>query len=83
MAMELDNLRLEINALRSALRSSGNTRTLAPLTAAERQRLRLRGACFKCRQDGHMARECPVRSLNNMSVPVVAPYLVSGNAPRN
>ncbi|KAG0301748.1 hypothetical protein BGZ99_003335 [Dissophora globulifera] len=80
MAMEIDNLRLEVNALRSQLNGKGK---LAPLNAAERQRLQKRGACFKCRQDGHMARECPVRSLNHVAVPEDAPYLVSGNAPSN
>ncbi|KAG0292103.1 hypothetical protein BGZ98_002726, partial [Dissophora globulifera] len=83
MAMELDNMRLEINALRSALRGSGNTSSLTPLTAAERQRLRLRGGCFKCRRDGHMARECPNRSLNNLLVTEDAYQLRSGNAPSN
>jgi len=80
MAMELDNLRLEINALRSAIKGTG---ALAPLTSAERQQLRLRGACYKCRQDGHMVRECPVCSLNNLSVTVGAPNVVSGNASGN
>lgn len=68
MAMELDNLRLELNALRSAVNYRG-TGALAPLTQVERQRLSETGGCFKCRQKGHMARECPVRS--------------SGNAPSN
>jgi hypothetical protein len=31
----------------------------APLTPEERQRLRMAGACFKCRQPGHRASECP------------------------
>ena len=31
---------------------------LQPLSAEERTQLRSIGACFKCRQPGHMAREC-------------------------
>ncbi|KAG0318464.1 hypothetical protein BGZ99_005682 [Dissophora globulifera] len=62
-AKENNRLRREINALRNGLRNKGN---LAPLTAAERQRLKQRGACYRCRQDGHMARECGNGSLKNI-----------------
>ena len=32
---------------------------LEKLTDKERDRLRKRGACFFCRKDGHMVKECP------------------------
>jgi hypothetical protein len=35
---------------------------LGKLTDQERQRLRSSGACFRCRQQGHVARECPSNS---------------------
>ena len=34
---------------------------LPRLTDAERAILRQKGACFKCRQEGHMANDCPTR----------------------
>jgi hypothetical protein len=37
---------------------------LEKLTEKERERLRKRGACFFCRKDGHMARECPEKKKN-------------------
>jgi Retrotransposon gag protein/Zinc knuckle len=64
MAMELDNIRLELNALRSAF-SKRRTGTLGPLTQTERQQLIETGSCFKCRQPGHMANACPLRSSGN------------------
>lgn len=80
MAMELDNLRLELNALRQQVRQSYSS--IPKLSNQERDRLRLRGACFKCRKDGHMARECPAgpRSVHNITN-VGAPSAQSGNAP--
>lgn len=80
MAMEIDNLRLELNALRSQLRDTRR----GPLDGAERARLRQRGACYKCRRDGHIARDCPDRqgrSIHNMSAPEGSPDYVSGKAP--
>jgi hypothetical protein len=79
MAMELDNLRLELNALRQQLQQS----SIPKLSSQERDRLRQRGACFKCRRDGHIARNCPGRSFNNLSISVGAPNSESGNAASN
>ncbi len=47
-----------------ASRRSGaqlNPPTLLRLTAFEQEILRRRGACFKCRQTGHMSNDCPKR----------------------
>jgi len=63
--MQLDNLQLddsenknlEMNLFNS--KSSKNIKKLNKLTIEERQHLRKLGACFKCRQPGHMVRECP------------------------
>ena len=38
------------------------------LTAAERERLRLNGGCFYCRQLGHVAATCPAKGYNNQAV---------------
>jgi hypothetical protein len=40
--------------------SGGPSKNLAKLTDAERTRLRAIGGCFKCRQRGHLAKECTV-----------------------
>lgn len=37
----------------------------APLTSAERERLAKIGACFYCRQVGHMLNACPNLNRNN------------------
>ncbi|KAF9549591.1 hypothetical protein BGW38_009580, partial [Lunasporangiospora selenospora] len=82
--MEIDNLKMEINALRkenNRLKYQGRGRQqnsndgLKPLTASERQWLRDNNGCFKCREVGHHQRECskgkpPTRpaKLNNLSV---------------
>jgi Ty3 transposon capsid-like protein/Zinc knuckle len=49
--------------------TSIDTPRLAKLTDAERQRLRASGSCFKCRQRGHLAKDCTVR----FSTPVNPP----------
>ena len=33
---------------------------ITKLTPAERERLRKMGGCFRCRQSGHLARNCPL-----------------------
>ncbi|KAI0060483.1 hypothetical protein BV25DRAFT_1783027, partial [Artomyces pyxidatus] len=51
----------------SPSQNANRTRTLAPvspgtlgkLTDDERNRLRQQGGCFRCRQVGHIARDCP------------------------
>lgn len=70
MAMEIDNLRMELNALRRQVHHQPST--LPRLTDADRARLMQSGACFRCREEGHMARECPKwkgkgRAIHNMS----------------
>ena len=75
MAMEIDNLRIQLNVLRRQFNNLGSFRprssnqSLSRLDDAERSRLYQRGACFRCRQDGHQARDCPnrSRSFNSMS----------------
>ena len=46
----------------NAVQGSANTPRLAKLTDAERERLRASGACFRCRQPGHMSSQCPLRN---------------------
>jgi len=78
MAMEVDNLRVQLNALRQRLDNNNShgygqghgSRPLNRLSDNERQRLYQRGACFRCRKDGHQARNCPSRngrSFNHVS----------------
>lgn len=52
---------------------------LRRLTDQERDELRRRGACFRCRQDGHMARDCP---LNGRPAPP-PPGAPAGPGPKN
>lgn len=66
--MQLDNLvlnEIEIDALHT--KASQSSKQLTKLTAEDRQHLRKLGACFKCRQPGHMARECPTNTSNASS----------------
>ncbi|KAF9401490.1 hypothetical protein BGZ76_007546, partial [Entomortierella beljakovae] len=91
MAMEIDNLRLQLNALtqnqtrRNNLHPNYNgNRTLQRLDEVERKRLYERGACFKCRKDGHHARDCrSPRTFNNISIEGSTPDSMSGKAPGN
>lgn len=43
----------------------GSNPRLTKLTDEERERLRKIGACFKCRQTGHNAAQCPMRNPGN------------------
>jgi Retrotransposon gag protein/Zinc knuckle len=59
--MQLDTLRttpVQIDAFRTKTQSS----KLRKLTNDERAHLRSINACFKCRKQGHMARECPSKT---------------------
>ncbi|KAF9342735.1 hypothetical protein BGX26_006963 [Mortierella sp. AD094] len=72
MTMDIDNLRIQINALQQQLRNRGSGhgsgfRTLPRPTDAQRARLRQRGACFRCRRDGHHVRDCQMPQ-NSLSV---------------
>ncbi|KAF9079636.1 hypothetical protein BGX27_006155, partial [Mortierella sp. AM989] len=75
MAMDIDNMRIQINALQQQLHNRGSgyspeSRSLPRLNDSERTRLFQRGACFRCRRDDHQACNCPSRngrSFNNMS----------------
>ncbi|KAG0246393.1 hypothetical protein BG011_002443 [Mortierella polycephala] len=86
MAMEIDNLRLELNAVRQQLQrqnQSGSSNHPPRLSDEERERLRATGGCFRCRRLGHQARQCrkyPV-SVNNVDVGTsLASSSGSGNA---
>ena len=59
--MQLDTLRtntVQIDAFRTKTQPS----KLRKLTNDERAHLRSLNACFKCRKQGHMARECPSKT---------------------
>ncbi|GAQ93650.1 hypothetical protein KFL_017600010 [Klebsormidium nitens] len=57
-----DPVPMEIDALR---------RRLPPLTDAERDRLRKIGGCFRCRQTGHIATNCPLNTQSPVQRPGV------------
>jgi len=80
-AMEIDNLRTEVNALRRIVQASSSSR-LGPLTSEERSRLIREGGCFKCRQVGHHQRDCPQkkRALNHIATESTS-TAGQGNAP--
>ncbi|KAF9406927.1 hypothetical protein BGZ76_006234, partial [Entomortierella beljakovae] len=76
MAMEIDSLCVQLNAIQRQMRYQNTYKTCFPnnysphLDDSERTRLYQRGACFHCRHDGHQARDCPNRghSFNNLKV---------------
>ncbi|KAF8909997.1 hypothetical protein BGZ58_005939, partial [Dissophora ornata] len=88
LSVELNNFRKQLlHEINSGSRpsnnfsgSSNNPSGSNPgrLTPAEKTRLMQRGACFRCRQDGHMAGQCttynqqPRRQLNNWAVDPVS-----------
>src|SRR5579859_6880422 len=45
-----------------AFKTKSSPAKLTKLTDAERAHLRSLDACFKCRRQGHMARECPIKA---------------------
>jgi len=46
----------------NAVQPGDNNTRLGKLTDSERERLRANGACFRCRQPGHMSSQCPLRN---------------------
>ena len=88
MAMEIDNLRLEINALKSRATIS---KPKSSLTDSERSFLIANGGCFRCRKIGHTRfqtelcpaakKSQPAQRINNFAESV--PTSFSGNAPSN
>ncbi|KAF8975010.1 hypothetical protein BGZ46_009517 [Entomortierella lignicola] len=96
MAMDIDNLRLLLNALglnavqqQHRFKNKNNEfQNLTPLSDKERNRLVQRRGCFKCRKDGHKTWECRSkgRSLNNLNLNYdegFSPDSVSEKAPGN
>jgi hypothetical protein len=68
--MHLDTLRSTSTDTRSAIqidsfKTKSREPTLQKLSESERTRLRDIGACFKCRKQGHMARECTSKVFPN------------------
>ncbi|KAK7685616.1 hypothetical protein QCA50_011483 [Cerrena zonata] len=49
-------------------RSFGRFKTIRRLTDNEREKMMKEGRCFRCRQVGHMARECPNGDSNHSHV---------------
>lgn len=41
------------------------------LTDTERARLRLEGACFRCRRPGHLSRHCPLNQTSQASITTI------------
>lgn len=78
-AMEIDNLRLEINSLRRQIQRQGNRNNTnqgnsngAPgrLTDREREQLRRTDGCYRCRKPGHYSQECTAfNSVRAMQAP--------------
>jgi predicted AAA+ superfamily ATPase len=62
--MQLDAL--EINAIRNG-RPLRKPQQFQKLSIEERVHLQKLGACFKCRQPGHMARQCPANGKQSSS----------------
>ena len=68
--MQLDALRLTYDDTANpiqidAFRTKSQPSKLKKLTNEERAHLRSINACFKCRKQGHIARECPTKTNTN------------------
>src|SRR5579862_3638561 len=60
--MQLDVLQTTTPIHIDAFKTKSSPAKLTKLTDAERAHLRSLGTCFKCRRQGHMARECPIKA---------------------
>ena len=60
--MQLDVLRTPAPVQIDAFRTKTQSSKFKKLTDEERAYLRSTNACFKCRKQGHMARECPTKT---------------------
>lgn len=58
---------MDIDAQRCPSGATSSFQGLLRLTPESREQLRRTGSCFRCRQLGHMSKDCPVRF--NPSVP--------------
>ncbi|EGD74756.1 hypothetical protein PTSG_12517, partial [Salpingoeca rosetta] len=57
---KFDDRAMDIDAIRAQ-------RPLRRLTDQERDELRRRGACFRCRREGHLAADCPLNASDRRS----------------
>ena len=65
--MQLDTLRMARNDTSTPVQIGAfriKTQPLKKLTGEERAHLRSTNACFKCRKQGHLARDCPTKTSN-------------------
>jgi len=56
---------MELGAVRANAAHPANTYGLKALTEQERAELRKSGGCFRCRQPGHLAKDCPLAAAGN------------------
>ena len=55
---------------------SGNITQFTRLTDDKRETLKAKGACFRCRKQGHMSRQCPLKQGRNAEYGRPAPNQV-------
>ena len=56
---------MDLSVIRRSPAPNTDGPRLAKLSDRERERLRSIGACFRCRQPGHMSSQCPLRAQGN------------------